>query len=197
LRIFTQETLDAGTRMTALSDEALLERLRTGDRGALGEIYERYKSRLYGYCFRLLRDEADAQDAVQEAFIKLSFGIGLIMKDAAFRTWIYRVARNESLMILRRRQTRSSTDPDTLFDDRTPQDDAEEHDAVTAVHGALARLSLEYREALVLREFDGMSYAEIASLTESSLEAVKARIFRARRALARELEDVFPRKEAI
>jgi RNA polymerase sigma-70 factor, ECF subfamily len=183
--------------MTAPSDDVLLERLRTGDRSALGEIYERYKSCLYGYCFRLLRDEADAQDAVHEAFIKLSFGIGLIMKDAAFRTWIYRVARNESLMILRRRQRRSSTDPDTLFDDRTPQDDAEEHDAATAVHGALARLSLEYREALVLREFDGMSYDEIASLTDSSLEAVKARIFRARRALARELEDVFPRKEAI
>ncbi len=183
--------------MTAFSDEALLDRLRAGDRSALGEIYERYKSRLYGYCFRLLRDSADAQDAVQETFVKLSLGIGLLSQDAAFRTWIYRVARNESLMILRKRQRLSTTDPDTLFDERTPQDDVERHDAVTAVHGALARLGLEYREALVLREFDGMSYAEIATLTDSSLEAVKARIFRARRALARELEDVFPRKEAI
>ncbi len=183
--------------MTTPSDEALIDRLRAGDRSALADIYEQYKSRLYGYCFRLLRDEADAKDAVQETFVRLSLGIGLMTANAAFRTWIYRVARNESLMILRRRRKQTSTDPDALSDDRTPQDEAEERDTVAAVHGALARLSLEYREALVLREFDGMSYAEIAELTDSSLDAVKARIFRARRALARELEEVYPRKEAI
>ena len=180
-----------------LADEHLLARLQSGDGRALGELYRRYRVRLYGYCFRLLRSSDDAEDAVHETFLKLRTGANSLNHAGAFRTWLYHVARNESLMMLRRTHGRSTPIPAEIPDILTPLESLVSKDNAELVRTAIGRLKAEYHEVLILREYEGFSYAEIAEVTETTLDSVKARIFKARKALAAHLEHLFKeRKES-
>jgi RNA polymerase sigma-70 factor (ECF subfamily) len=173
------------------SDEITLERFRRGERNAFDALYVRYRGRLYAYCFRLLQRSDDAEDAVHETFVKLHSGIGSLKHDGAFRTWLYRVARNESFMMIRRIHGRTTVNPDDLWDDTTPLQTLVEKDQTELVRHALGMLKVDYRDVLILREYDGLSYAEIAEVTETTVDSVKARIFKARRALADKLARCF------
>ena len=171
-----------------IRDEDLLMRLRQGDRNALGRLYVRYRLRLYGYCFRLLRNTAEAEDAVHETFLKVSGGADSLTATGAFRSWVFRIARNESLMILRRKHGHRAADPDELSDETTPLEILMAKDAGEVVRRVLDRLRVDYRDVLLLREVEGLSYAEIALVTEATLDSVKSRIFKARKALQQNLE---------
>jgi len=169
------------------TDQELLALLRGGNQKAFAELYERYKRGLYAYCVRLLGDRQEAEDAVQEAFVKLA--AASIVEPSALKSWLYRVARNECLMGLRRNRT--SGDADSVWADETPLSLAEQSDTRLLVQRALERLAIEYREVLLLREFEGMSYGEITEVTGASPASVKSRLFRARRALAGVLQGVW------
>ncbi len=181
--------------MRAATDEMLLERLRKGEREAFRDLYDRYKGRLYAYCFRLLRNEQDAEDAVHDTFVKLHAGVDSLIHAGAFRMWLYRVARNESFMILRRSRGRSQVDPDDCWDDSTPLQTLVENDTADVVRRCLGMLKTEYRDVLLLREYENLSYAEIAEVSGATVDAVKARIYKARKALAERLKGQFGERE--
>jgi len=168
------------------TDQDLLARMRGGNQRAFAELYRRYKQGLYAFALRFLGNPQEAEDAVHETFVKLA--LGSIAEPAALKSWLYRVARNECLMV--RRRDRAGGDADAVWADETPLSLAERADARSIVQGALGRLSAEYREVLLLREFEGMTYGEIMEVTGVSPASVKSRLFRARRALAGLLRDV-------
>jgi RNA polymerase sigma-70 factor (ECF subfamily) len=173
------------------SDTELLSLMHSGDRRAFAEIYRRYRRALYAFCVRLLSDTQAAEDAVHEAFLKLSAGSEAISQPAALKSWLYTVARNEALMAIRRRRDGGNDDAGSVWDDETPLSLAEKEDVRNLVQSALARLRVEYREVIHLREFEGLSYGEIASVTGDSESSVKSRLFKARRALAEKLAGVW------
>ena len=109
----------------------------------------------------------------------------------AFKPWLFRIARNEALMILRRRGKRSEEDPDSVWSEQTPLDALVRAETVELVQKFLFELKVEYREVLVLREYERLSYAEIALMTGASESSVKSRIFKARKALTDRLRPFF------
>ena len=177
--------------MQNTNDKELLFLMHSGDRRAFAELYRRYKRALYAFCVRLLSDAQAAEDAVHETFLKLSSGSDAIAQPAALKSWLYSVARNEALMALRRRREGGNIDAGSVWDDETPLSLAEKEDVRNLVQSALARLKLEYREVILLREFEGLSYDEIACVTGDSASSVKSRLFKARRALAEKLAGVW------
>ena len=181
----------SGTTVQTTSDKELLSLIQSGDRGAFTELYKRYRRALYAFCARLLGDTQAAEDAVHETFMKLSTESSSIAQPAALKSWLFTVARNEALMTIRGRRDGARGDAESVWDDETPQSLAEKADVGRFVQGALSRLKVEYREVILLREFEGLSYAEIASVTGDSASSVKSRLFKARRALAGKLEGVW------
>jgi len=173
------------------SDQELLSLIRTGDKGAFAELYMRYSRALFAFCSRLLGDTQAAEDAVHETFMKLSSGSAAIAEPAALKSWLFAVARNESLMTLRHRPAGGNDDAESVWADETPLSLAEKEDVRSFVRAALSCLKMEYREVLLLREFEGLSYGEIASVTGDSASSVKSRLFKARRALADRLAGVW------
>lgn len=174
--------------MHSESDEQLFERIRRGDRAALARLYERYKVPLFRFCLHLLKNDAQAEDAVHETFIKICNGAHAVEHPDSFRAWIFHIARNEALMTLRRRRPSSENGLDDVWDEETPLTLLVDKDISAIVQQMMSRLKVEYREVLMLREYEQLSYAEIARITGSTESAVKSRLFKARQALASNLE---------
>lgn len=175
------------------TDEQLLEQMRLGSTSAFAEFYQRYKHKVYAYCHRLLRDAASAEDVMQEIFLKIHRGVHLVQKPEHLRTWIFSIARNEALTHLRR--TRHMEDlegeAETVWDEDNPLEELEEQETKNIIQHYLGLLRPHYRELLVLREYEQLSYAEIAAITGATESAVKSGLFKARKALAKKLESIF------
>lgn len=172
------------------TDEGLLEGIREGDSESFATLYRKYRSPLYAFCYRLAGEKVMAEDALHETFLKLSTSADGIRTPGALRTWLFSVARNEALMILRSRKKlvpMPDAESDGPWETDTPLSLLESKNGAEIVELAIRRLKTEYREAILLREFEDLSYAEIAEITHSSESAVKARLFKARRALGEEL----------
>jgi RNA polymerase sigma-70 factor, ECF subfamily len=168
------------------TDAVLLDRLLGGDTRSLGQLYERYRIPLYRFCLRMLKDPTRAEDAVHDTFLKLARQHTGITQPAAFRSWLFRVARNEVFMALRRITPIPLDEEETVWDPSTPHDILERTERNARVHAMLDALRPDYREVLILKEFEDMRYAEIAMITGSTESAVRSRIFKARRALAKQ-----------
>lgn len=161
---------------------------------AAGVLYSRYRQSVYGFCLRMLREEAPALDAAQETFLKMISRIGGLNSGARFRPWLFAVARNEVLMVLRKRKSVPMDpldDAETVADPGTPLRTTEGSESSALIAAALERLRPIYREAFLLREQEGMTYDEIAVVTGTSLSAVKSRLFKARIALNQLLSPYF------
>ena len=166
----------------------MAEEARAGDRRALDELLRRHVDRVHALCRRMLGTEADAADATQESLIAIARGLSAGRFDgrAAFTTWAYRVATNACLDELRRRGRRpEATDDEQL--ERMGAGVAPGPDAAVAerldVETALARLPLDFRAAVVLRDLCGLDYAEIAATLSIPPGTVRSRIARGRAAL--------------
>jgi RNA polymerase sigma-70 factor (ECF subfamily) len=173
--------------MNMPTDAELLDRLLRGDTRSLGQLYERYRVPLFRFCLRMLKDTARAEDAVHDTFLKLARQHTGIVHPAAFRSWLFRVARNEVFMALRRITPIPLDEEDGVWDPSTPHDILERTEQNVRVHAMLDALRPDYREVLILKEFEDMRYAEIAMVTGSTESAVRSRIFKARRALSERL----------
>ncbi len=165
------------------TDAELLAGLLRGDRHLLGQIYARYKVPLYRFCLRMLRDEARAEDAVHDTFVKLARQHAGIARPDALRSWLFRVARNEVFMSMRRASPLPLDAAGDIMDPSTPQEALEQAEGSALVHALLDALRPEYREVLLLKEFEEMRYTEIAMVTGSTESAVRSRLFKARQAL--------------
>ena len=169
-------------------DEQLLDRCQKGDPDAFRILMQRHEDRVFAIALRMTGSRADALDATQEAFIAAYRRLGSFRRDAAFSTWIYRIAVNTSHDLLRKRKR-------TAADELTDQQEGAPHTSVEDTAGlrtdlarALAELPEEHREAVLLHDLGGVPYEEIASLTGVALGTVKSRISRGRGRLAQLLE---------
>jgi RNA polymerase sigma-70 factor (ECF subfamily) len=171
-----------------VSDDALVEAARGGDRTALDTLLRRHVDFVYAVCRRLAGNDADADDATQEALLAIARGIRRFDGRSSLRTWLYRVATNACLDELRRKARRPAPGfpaSETTGDDSPPLDVSVTDQLV--LDAALRELPEEFRAPVVLRDVLGMDYAEIAATLDLRPGTVRSRIARGRAALAEAL----------
>jgi RNA polymerase sigma-70 factor (ECF subfamily) len=173
------------------SDSELINSLRNGNISAGGVLYERYKRIVYYFVLKMLRDDQSAHDVVQQTFIVMIEKIGSLKQENTFRAWLFSIARNESLMLLRRKRMIPMDGLDDVdapvFDSETPETVYARNETAGIVRDALDRLTPAYREIILLRMTGQLSYEEIAAVTGASVSAVKSKLFKARTQLAVQL----------
>ena len=172
-------------------DQHAIEAFQRGDEFAFVSLYNRYKGAVYAFCLKMLLDRAAAQDVLQETFLRVYENRDRLIQTRSFKAWVFTIARNQCLNHLRRsgRQV-ALTNMDDVPAGRTPAAEMEKSERVELVNRFLAQLKPDYREVIVLREYQNLSYEEIAAITRSSLPAVKSRLHKARRKLAHFMEPV-------
>ena len=183
------------------SDVSLVERLKARDKIAMDELIRLHGSKLYGLALQIMRNEDDAQEVLQDALVTIWNKVVMFEGRSAFSSWMYRVTANVALMRLRK-QKKFEHDvslDDTRTDGELPliqlPDPGDQPDAATLrletgerVQGAIDALPEPYRTTVLLSDVEGLSLAEIAEATESSVPAVKSRLHRARLSLRKVLE---------
>jgi RNA polymerase sigma-70 factor, ECF subfamily len=184
------------------SDEQLLAQFAAGDRKALDELFRRYRTAAYRVAFRLLGNEADALDAVQEGFVKALTHLDGFQGRSSFKTWLLRVVSNAALDLGRQRGRRetqsleSATAGETLPVQLTAEDVAaaglEQADLRALLDRALASLSEAQRQTFVLYADAGLSYREVADALGISIGTVMSRLFYARQRLRAYLSERKP-----
>lgn len=168
-----------------LDEQTLVVRAQEGDVRAFELLALRHQDALYRLAVRVMGDAGDAEDALQEALIDAWRRIGRFRGESAFSTWMYRIVTNRCLGMLRRRRPVPVEQIETPAPAHDSPERAAERDAGMAALGrALQDLSDDLRVCWVLREMEGLSYAEISEITGASENAVRGRIHRARTRLA-------------
>ena len=167
------------------SDAELAVAFRNGDDGAFTILYDRYKRALFVFGSRMLGDGDAACDLVQEVFLRVFRNRTRIERPERIRAWLFTVARNQCISTMRkeRRGTPLENAPEEAMAVGPEPSGIEDEQDARLVRTALAAVKDEYREVLVLREYQGLSYAEIAGITGTTEEAVRSRLFKARRAI--------------
>lgn len=168
-----------------VNDRILLQAAQDGDLDAFEALVRRHQAAVYRVAFRMLRSEVDAQDATQDTFVRAWRGLARFRRESAVSTWLYRIVTRRCLdVIAARRPTEDlQIELDAGVD---PADTAEQRERLRAVTRAIAGLPGEQRAALVLREFEGLSYDQVADVLNTSVPAVKGRIHRARLAVLKQ-----------
>ena len=171
-------------RLSLAGDERLARLVRDGSEDAFAALYERYHQRLYRYCRSMLRNDADAQDALQSTFAGAYTALADGRRDAPMRPWLYRIAYNESVSMLRRRRPEASLVEANELPSASAEQRASERARLALLVADLGELAERQRGALVMRELSGLSHEEIAVALGVSIGAAKQTIFEARRSLA-------------
>lgn len=192
--------LPEGSRApAAVSDEDLIARFQEGDERAFNELVRRYKDPLTNFAFRFLGDRDECLDVVQETFIRVYRNKHSFKPIARFSTWLYTITTNLCRSALRRRRVRAMfslhrDDDDGMGElpDESAHTDRRADASLKAerIQRALLTLAPKYREVVVLREIEELSYEEIAAVTRLNIGTVKSRINRARVQLQEQLKDL-------
>ena len=177
--------------MTDLREQKWIAAAREGDQGAFEELVRLYEKRVLALTQRMCKNPEDAAEAAQEAFFAAWRGLKNFRGDSSFSTWIYRLASNACVDLLRRegkRQTAVSLDDEELNLDLpsplpSPQEEAERQELRERIEAGLQALPPEYRAALVLREIQQLRYDEIGQVLNVDIGTVKSRINRGRKKL--------------
>ncbi|WP_205711401.1 RNA polymerase sigma factor RpoE [Janthinobacterium lividum] len=190
-----------GVRTEREYDQLLVERVQAGDKRAFDVLVSKYQRRLMRLVSRLVHDPAEAEDVVQETFIKAYRALRHFRGDAAFYTWLYRIGINTAKNYLVTQGRRASTSSDTdaeqaesfddgnkLRDNNTPESVLASKQIAATVNAAMDVLPIELRTAIVLREIEGLSYEEISEIMACPIGTVRSRIFRAREVIAEKLK---------
>ena len=187
------------------ADQQLVERVKKGDKNAFDLLVIKYQHRILGLIGSYVNDFQEVQDVAQEAFIKAYRAIDKFRGESSFYTWLYRIAVNTAknhLVSKGRKLPESDIDVhdadflDTASSLRvvdTPERNLYRDEIQRIIHDVIRRLPDELRTAVMLREFDGLSYDEIANVMECPVGTVRSRIFRAREAIDREIEPLLRR----
>jgi RNA polymerase sigma-70 factor (ECF subfamily) len=172
--------------MEPRSDIELVQEVRNGRRQAFTELMRRYQERVYWVARRIVGSHDDADDVVQETFVKAYLALGEFRGDSSFFTWIYRIAVNLSLNALRKRQVLNYLHESELLSRILPSTDdpgkaLENAEAESALHRAVATLPEKQKAVFVMRYFDEMTYEEIGRVLKTSVGGLKANYFHALR----------------
>lgn len=172
-----------------LDDATLVVRAREGDTSAFEALVRRYQDPVFRIAARILTDPADAADAAQEAFITAWRRLHDISAEQAFAAWLYRITVTRALSAARARRPHVPLDETTAVPDRSPGpgQHAQADRLRAALRSALTRLTPAQRACWILREMEGMSYEEVATILRTTPGAVRGRLHRARTQLAEEL----------
>jgi RNA polymerase sigma-70 factor (ECF subfamily) len=172
------------------SDEQLIARFLRGERNALEELFQRYRDSAYRVAYRLLGNEADALDALQEGFIKALTHLHGFERRSSFKTWLLRIVSNASLDLGRQRSRRETMSLEAAqWQDQEPGaasdpiQEVEQADLRQALDAALAELPEVQRRTFVLHVDGGLSYREVAAIMKISIGTVMSRLFYARQKL--------------
>ena len=184
-------------------DRDLVERCQRGDMEAYGVLVERYRQRVYGLAYGMVRHEQDATDLCQETFVKGWQAIGGFRKNASFYTWLYRIATNLCIDYTRKRDRRplvpfeEALNPETDVNvevapsgQPSPTEEVRRRELREQIEAALLELSAEHRAVIQLREYDGLDYAAIARAIGCSIGTVMSRLHYARQHLQKLLKEV-------
>jgi RNA polymerase sigma-70 factor (ECF subfamily) len=183
-----------------------VEKLRAGDQQAFNQLVTRYSGDIYGFLFRTMKDPEEAKDITQETFLRAFKAIAKFRGEASVKTWLFRIAINQSRNRYRwwkRRKRDKTVSLDSLVgaaerplseivpsDSLNPEDDAIRKERALSLHEAIGKLPDHFREAIVLCDVQGFAYEEIASILEINLGTVKSRISRGRDQLRKTLKDI-------
>ncbi len=183
-------------------DHELVKRVQQGDKKAFDMLVLKYQLRVSKLVSRFLRNQSDVPDVVQEAFIKAYRALPNFRGDSAFYTWLYRIAINTAknhLVAQSRKSPANSIDvqdaedygaSEWLKEFASPEREALASELETTIHRAMGELPSDLREAITLREIEGLSYEEIASVMDCPIGTVRSRIFRAREAIDGKLDPI-------
>ncbi len=176
-------------------DEAgLIAASRRGDTAAFDQLVGAYQDRIYQVVYRITGNPEDAWDAAQDAFLKAFRSLPAFRGDAAFGTWLHRIAINAALDIVRRRpaQTHDALETVAALPAESGDREVERRELQRRIHRAIAGLPADQRAAVVLRDVQGLSYGEIAAVLKVPLGTVRSRLSRARESLRQALVDLSP-----
>lgn len=177
------------------SDRELVKRVQSGDKRAFDLLVLKYQHKIFGLISRYIHDSHEVQDVAQEAFIKAYRALPKFRGDSAFYTWLYRIAINTAKnQLVSRGRRPPATDVDvedaeyyesagSLRDMETPESALFGSELKAVVDRAISGLPDDLRTAVTLREFDGLSYEDIAEIMDCPVGTVRSRIFRAREAI--------------
>ena len=183
-----------------VNDKVLVERVRKGDKQAFNLLVAKYQYKIQNLISRFIKDRSEQEDVTQEAFIKAYRAIANFRGDSAFYTWLYRIAVNTAknhLVGASRRPPGQDIDPDEnaavnaasgLIELNSPEQILQNDELVSVIRAAIAALPDELKQAITLREFDGLSYEDIAEVMGCPIGTVRSRIFRAREAIEAAME---------
>jgi RNA polymerase sigma-70 factor (ECF subfamily) len=188
------------------AETQFIERLRAGEAAAFNLLVEERTGDVYALLYRLTEDAEEARDLTQETFLRVFQSIGRFRGDAELKTWIYRIAINQARnrwrwWRRRRREATLSLDAQGAHGEQplkarlqssatNPEQETLAHERETALRRALQTLGRSYRETVILRDVEGMSYEEIAATLEISVGTVKSRLARGRMELRRKLSSL-------
>jgi RNA polymerase sigma-70 factor (ECF subfamily) len=191
----------------AEQDRVLVDKARAGDMGAFRQLVERHQRRAFAVAFALVRDDNDARDVVQDAFLRVFKSLPTFEGGSSFFTWLYRIVTNLSIDLIRKpgRQTNelneSRVDADDeldvdvplvgRLDGADPADVVRRREIAARLEAALAALPSYHRAVIVMREVEGLSYEEMAQVMGVSKGTIMSRLFHARQKLQRTLADCY------
>ena len=183
------------------TDKQLVERVQRGDKRAYDLLVLKYQHKIVGLVGRYLRDQDEVQDVAQEAFIKAYRALPRFRGDSAFYTWLYRIAINTAKNHLVSRSRRppdtdidadmeEGTHQESLSDMVNPENSLATDQLEAVVYKAIDDLAEDLKVAVTLREFEGLSYEEIAEVMDCPVGTVRSRIFRAREAIEKKIAGI-------
>ncbi len=182
------------------TDQQLVSRVKSGETEAFALLVRKYQNKAFGVVSRLISDPAAAEDVVQESFLRAYRSLDRFRGDSAFYTWLYRIAVNTAknhLMARGRRPPSADIDAsdaeqmsqsEVMREFGTPEEVAQSKELGEKVMQVIEGLSPDLKQALILREIDGLTYEEIARIMECPIGTVRSRIFRARSAIHNALD---------
>lgn len=186
--------------LDSIRDQEVIAKILAGDVDSFAILVRQYHVAIRSYCFHMLRDHSLAEDAAQDIFRKAYSNLSGFRAEASFKSWLYRIATNQCRDLLRsarRKPTESWDELVEIHGDRigsllTSTDDPPSRvEDVEIVSKILEQMPEDYREIILLKELDGLSYQEIAQTLECSLDAVKGRLKRARALLDEKLRHFY------
>jgi len=194
----------AARQAEAEQDRVLIERAKTGDARAFRELVDRHQRRAFAIAVGLLRDEQDAREVVQEAFLRVYRGLSTFHGGSSFFTWLYRIVTNLSIDLIRKparreaeldeaREIRDEAHIPLLarIDGADPADVVRRGEIAARIREALDALPSYHRGVILMREIEGMSYEEMAEAMGVSKGTIMSRLFHARQKLQRALADCY------
>jgi len=182
------------------NEKGLVAKIKVGDKKAFEELVQTYHKRIYMIAYSILKNEADAYDATQDVFLKVFKYIGNFKENSSLYTWMYKITRNVSIDIYRKKRNLNSVEygdyhKGDLYSDSvhhkvsSPVEQVERRELSVKVAKAMEKLSDDHRIMLQLREFDGMSYSDIAEVLGISKGTVMSRLHHARMNLKKYLKE--------